>query len=416
MKGEYYVTSFCNFTHRMRDGRPVGPPEGPNGKRTRHDCPQLSPTKLRLERDFGANAVSGCMTEFLPGEAEALAENDEDALDSLYWQRAPIPKCWLCEGRGYIEAPDEFSSVHTEQLNCPVCDRNPLRAGALLPALPLTGYAYLVQWFAHETGNNILIARTLAQMRKMVISVAERHPWAVYLGGDFVEIVSPPTEYQQLYAEKQRERTEYFFWRWVESHLQVLREQGKEMPKPLGLCKTYRKQRAAKSWTDDFDHARCVNCTYGVTLNGVDPKAWYAERQNPYYAALARKTISGGPTMWGPLRSEARAQPALNLNRLYYIHPFGGQGVPLTRFRPAPKSGPEQKEILRDSNTPVLWFERLGDYPDNEASKKIFAEARAEAEAEVSAKTEARTREKEAEFAREARAFLSLVSVGQEAE
>jgi hypothetical protein len=414
VKGEYYVTTFCNFAHRLSDGRPIGPPEGPNGKRSRHDCSQLSPTKLRLERDFGANAVEGSMTEFFPGEAEALAEDDDAALDSLYWQHAPVPKCWLCKGRGYIEAPDEFSAVHTEQLNCPVCDRNPLRAGALLPVLPLTGYAYLVQWFDHDAGNNVLIARTLAQMRKMVQIVADRHPCAEVLGGDWVQFVRPPDAIQALYADVQQERTEYSFWRWIELRLSVLQEQGKALPEPLGLCHGYKRKRGVRTGARDDDHSYCSNCTYGVTVRGHDPKEWYAKRQGVYYAGIARKILPVGLTMAHPQRCTAMSPSASKRERLYYVSASGDQNAPRTRIHPVPTTEAEQRKILGFSNQPALWFERLGDYPDTEASKKILAAARAKCQDEADVRAEARLRRERALNEQEEKTFLELVVHGQE--
>lgn len=37
---EFYVTSFCNFPHRLRDGKPLG-----------HECYVLRPESLQLERE-----------------------------------------------------------------------------------------------------------------------------------------------------------------------------------------------------------------------------------------------------------------------------------------------------------------------------------------------------------------------------
>jgi hypothetical protein len=37
---DYFVTSFCNFPHRLRDGKPV-----------EHECYVLRPRSLQLERE-----------------------------------------------------------------------------------------------------------------------------------------------------------------------------------------------------------------------------------------------------------------------------------------------------------------------------------------------------------------------------
>jgi hypothetical protein len=78
----FYVTSFCNYAHSLIDGKAIGHPPS-------HECYQLSPTKLRLEREFGANAVNGSVREFYPGEKAALKKKDKAALERLFWREAP---------------------------------------------------------------------------------------------------------------------------------------------------------------------------------------------------------------------------------------------------------------------------------------------------------------------------------------
>lgn len=82
---EFYVTTYCNFAHRLSDGQALGE----EGDDEWHECDALSPTKLRIERDFGANAVEGSMTEFYPGEMEALENDETETLERIYWRHAP---------------------------------------------------------------------------------------------------------------------------------------------------------------------------------------------------------------------------------------------------------------------------------------------------------------------------------------
>lgn len=44
--GDFYVTSFCNFPHRLSTGRPI-----------EHECYILNPDALVLEYQHGAQAV-----------------------------------------------------------------------------------------------------------------------------------------------------------------------------------------------------------------------------------------------------------------------------------------------------------------------------------------------------------------------
>lgn len=44
--GAYYCTSFCNFAHSLKTGRPIG-----------HECYIIPPAALRIERERGANAA-----------------------------------------------------------------------------------------------------------------------------------------------------------------------------------------------------------------------------------------------------------------------------------------------------------------------------------------------------------------------
>ena len=43
---KFYVTTFCNFAHRLKDGRPIG-----------HECYVLNPKVLRREAEAGAEAA-----------------------------------------------------------------------------------------------------------------------------------------------------------------------------------------------------------------------------------------------------------------------------------------------------------------------------------------------------------------------
>lgn len=53
---EIYCTSFCNFGHRLKDGKPV-----------EHECYIIRPEMLRMEREQGAQACRDHMRE--TGEA-----------------------------------------------------------------------------------------------------------------------------------------------------------------------------------------------------------------------------------------------------------------------------------------------------------------------------------------------------------
>jgi len=82
---EFYVTTYCNRAHSLADGRALGE----EGDDEWHECDELSPTKLRIEREFGPSAVKGSMTAFYLGERKALDNGDRDALEGLFWEHAP---------------------------------------------------------------------------------------------------------------------------------------------------------------------------------------------------------------------------------------------------------------------------------------------------------------------------------------
>lgn len=74
----FYVTTYCNFAHDLYTGLPI-----------RHECDQLSPVSLMLEREFGPRAVLdsiGSARSFRPGEfeiAEGIDEGYESEKDDL---------------------------------------------------------------------------------------------------------------------------------------------------------------------------------------------------------------------------------------------------------------------------------------------------------------------------------------------
>ena len=49
---EIYCTSFCNFGHRLKDGKPV-----------EHECYIIRPEMLRMEHEHGARACLDYMRE-----------------------------------------------------------------------------------------------------------------------------------------------------------------------------------------------------------------------------------------------------------------------------------------------------------------------------------------------------------------
>jgi hypothetical protein len=80
-KTSFYIPEYCNHPHSLEDGEAMW-----------HACTRLSPTKLRIKHNFGENAVKEPLTEFYPGEMEALKNNDKNALEQIYWQHAPALK------------------------------------------------------------------------------------------------------------------------------------------------------------------------------------------------------------------------------------------------------------------------------------------------------------------------------------
>ena len=77
-KRPIYATTYCNRAHDIYTGLPI-----------HHECDQLSPISLMLEREFEPSAVYesiGSSRSFRPGEfelAEAIDEGDESAKDDL---------------------------------------------------------------------------------------------------------------------------------------------------------------------------------------------------------------------------------------------------------------------------------------------------------------------------------------------
>lgn len=64
---KFYVSTYCNFPHRMRDGRPL-----------RHECRMIPPAALRAERDGDYEKAIAIMQK---AEAERRAEAKDRDID-----------------------------------------------------------------------------------------------------------------------------------------------------------------------------------------------------------------------------------------------------------------------------------------------------------------------------------------------
>jgi len=377
---EFYVTTYCNFAHSLADGEAMGE----EGDEEWHECDWLSPTKLRIERDFGANAVEGSMTEFYPGEMEALENDDEAALERLYQIHAPGPKCWYCDGTGSITVVEGLDDSHgnLNQEPCPVCDGEPAKNGFMMPYVPFGGTWFLARWHEHNEGHHVLLARSHRQLRGLVAALLAKEPWAEIKECWVVELVAPSRRLQRAYAKSTAEAIEASFWMWIAGHCHDLHDKGEALPSPLAMCTEYKAKDPEDTETKDWDsrHSYCANCNHGVRVEGRDATAWYRERRDAYLKVVgAEQEEQRRRYKPRTARVPSKARVAGDDEKLWYVSECFGHHSDGTRFE---EFDPAEEGHVGHAarNPPLLWFRKI-----NAVSLGEFEAMAAEVQAKIEA-------------------------------
>jgi hypothetical protein len=403
---EFYVTTYCNFAHSLADGEAMGE----EGDEEWHECDWLSPTKLRIERDFGANAVEGSMREFYPGEMDALENDDEAALERIYQRHAPGPKCWYCDGTGAVTVVEGIDASHgnLNQEPCPVCDGEPAKHGFMMPYVPFEGVWYLARWYEHNEGHHVLLARSHRQLREMVAALVAKEPWAEVKEVWVVELLAPSRKLQRAYAASTGAAIETYFWQWVAGHCHDLHDKGKDLPRPLVMCTEYKGRDPDDAHEWDTRHSYCANCVNGVRVDGRDATEWYRERRNDFLKVVGAEQEEQR-RRYPPrtVRVPSRARVAGDDEKLWYVSECFGHHSDGTRFEEFDPS--EASHVEHAANhAPLLWFRKLNPVSTGEFDQMFRARQQA-----IRDEREAERKVQEAADEREARhrlkRFLAVV-------
>jgi hypothetical protein len=158
---------------------------------------------------------------------------------------------------------------------------------------PYGGHKFLLKWYEHDEGNNIILASSEQGIKEIVQRIVYKYPDMEVRDFCEIEIVAPSNHLSEIAAEYKTQGRIAEFHRAMIGYLHELIRNNVPLPSPFAICSNYEssedfaEERDSDHETDTWareEHYDCRNCKNKIQMGGMTPKQLYEQYAEQWYA------------------------------------------------------------------------------------------------------------------------------------